>query len=110
MASKNIVRCGFSGCNRFFSSEKELVRHKVRDPDHEYCPRCNLDFDTEEEMFIHLITSPKHRKSTGVHSPKIFTHDVQMLAHTARKNLKVRVDSLYIFARYRTNNKSLSAR
>ncbi|KAL9624086.1 MAG: hypothetical protein Q9160_001608 [Pyrenula sp. 1 TL-2023] len=54
------ISCTFTDCIRRFSSEKEMIRHKVDDPDHEYCKRCKLDFDTEEEMFMHVITSPRH--------------------------------------------------
>ncbi|KKK18335.1 hypothetical protein AOCH_005959 [Aspergillus ochraceoroseus] len=47
-------------CTRYFNSTKEMTRHKIFDPEHEYCPKCDEDFQTEEQLLIHKIKSNKH--------------------------------------------------
>ncbi|KAA8648184.1 hypothetical protein EYZ11_000552 [Aspergillus tanneri] len=54
------VACTYTNCDRFFSSVKEMKRHKASDPLHEYCKRCDEDFEDEERLLIHKIKSDKH--------------------------------------------------
>ncbi|OAT06586.1 hypothetical protein BDBG_02773 [Blastomyces gilchristii SLH14081] len=54
------IVCTFENCNRTFTTEKELRKHKIEFTDHEYCARCNLDFEDERELFAHKLESNKH--------------------------------------------------
>ncbi|KAL1849726.1 hypothetical protein Plec18167_005285 [Paecilomyces lecythidis] len=37
-----------------------MKKHKIADPEHEYCSRCDEDFQDEERLLIHKIKSNKH--------------------------------------------------
>lgn len=54
------VRCTVVGCNGTFSSVKEMVKHKVISPTHDYCSKCDEDFVDEERLLIHKIYSERH--------------------------------------------------
>jgi DNA-directed RNA polymerase subunit RPC12/RpoP len=59
-ASRFRVPCTFPGCGRIFGSDAEMKKHKIADPEHEYCSRCDEDFQDEERLLIHKIKSNKH--------------------------------------------------
>lgn len=54
------VRCTYFGCVRTFDSVRDMKRHKILEPDHEYCKACDEDFEDEERLLVHKIKSNKH--------------------------------------------------
>ncbi|RMD43558.1 hypothetical protein DV735_g1573, partial [Chaetothyriales sp. CBS 134920] len=54
------VKCTYEGCNFYFATEKEMIRHKKNDPDHFYCQKCDEDCENDTEYMIHQILSPRH--------------------------------------------------
>ncbi|RMZ75364.1 hypothetical protein DV738_g5528, partial [Chaetothyriales sp. CBS 135597] len=60
MEASERVKCTYDGCNFYFATEKEMIRHKKKDPDHFYCQKCDEDYDDDTEYMIHQILSPRH--------------------------------------------------
>lgn len=54
------IPCTFKGCRTYFSSEKELIKHKRYASDHVYCYRCDEDFEDDEVLLVHKIQSTRH--------------------------------------------------
>ncbi|KGM92746.1 uncharacterized protein PADG_11204 [Paracoccidioides brasiliensis Pb18] len=53
-------KCTFNMCNRSFDTQKQVRKHKMESPDHEYCTRCDLDFEGEKELLAHKLESNRH--------------------------------------------------
>ncbi|KAI9801603.1 MAG: hypothetical protein M1825_003282 [Sarcosagium campestre] len=59
--SDNPYRCSFPNCVASFETAAQLKRHKVSDPNHEYCQICDVDFKDEKAFLVHkLEETEKH--------------------------------------------------
>lgn len=54
------VKCTYASCKLWFRDEKEMIKHKVNEPAHEYCKRCRMDFEDDEDLLVHKILSTNH--------------------------------------------------
>lgn len=54
------VSCTVVGCKALFNSVKDMKKHKVISPDHDYCSKCDEDFEDEERFLLHKIKSDRH--------------------------------------------------
>jgi len=54
------VKCTYEDCPKRFASVDSMIKHKVKDPDHDYCKRCDVDCEDDMAYLIHQIQSPKH--------------------------------------------------
>jgi hypothetical protein len=55
-----VVWCTYPECDLTFTTEKQMKKHKVLDPDHNYCRRCDEDFDDELGLHLHKARSSRH--------------------------------------------------
>nr|POE85066.1 hypothetical protein CFP56_68635 [Quercus suber] len=49
------VKCTYPECLHHFATQKEMKRHKTKDPEHDYCKKCNVDCDDWESFVQHKI-------------------------------------------------------
>lgn len=49
------VECTYSDCGKHFAMEKEMKKHKVVDPAHDYCKKCDVDCADWEALVQHKI-------------------------------------------------------
>lgn len=48
-------------CPSKFTSKRDLMRHKERAPNHEYCKLHDMDFETWEDHGIHRVNNREHK-------------------------------------------------
>ncbi|TID18580.1 hypothetical protein E2P81_ATG06490 [Venturia nashicola] len=53
MANRGKVKCTFPECYQYFSSEKEMRKHKKHSREHDYCAVCDEDFLDWDDFSAH---------------------------------------------------------
>ncbi|KAE9965352.1 hypothetical protein BLS_007688 [Venturia inaequalis] len=53
MANRGKLKCTFAECYRYFSSEKEMRKHKRHSSEHDYCAVCDEDFLDWDDFSAH---------------------------------------------------------
>lgn len=54
-ASEPNWKCTYPSCQKFFDCEKTMKRHKLSDPEHNYCKKCDVDCESWEELVQHKV-------------------------------------------------------
>ena len=60
MALASRVKCTYADCMKTFPTEKDMRRHKINAPEHEYCNRCNTDCEDFKHLLRHKAISRRH--------------------------------------------------
>lgn len=47
--------CTYAGCQKRFDTIKEMKRHKVNEPEHNFCKKCDVDCDDWEALTQHKV-------------------------------------------------------
>ncbi|KAI7707457.1 hypothetical protein KC353_g11625 [Hortaea werneckii] len=50
------VKCTYPTCEKTFDCQKDMKRHKLYDPDHDYCKRCDVDCDSYDDLTQHKVS------------------------------------------------------
>lgn len=47
--------CTYDGCAKSFDTEKEMKRHKLDAPEHDYCKKCGVDCKDWDDLTQHKV-------------------------------------------------------
>ncbi|GAB1743090.1 hypothetical protein NU219Hw_g8946t1 [Hortaea werneckii] len=50
------VKCTYPTCEKTFDCQKDMKRHKLSDPDHDYCKKCDVDCDSYDDLTQHKVS------------------------------------------------------
>jgi len=50
------VNCTYSDCDKRFKTEKDMKRHKLHAPEHDYCKKCDVDCEDWADLTQHKAT------------------------------------------------------
>ncbi|KIW60663.1 hypothetical protein PV05_00864 [Exophiala xenobiotica] len=59
------VKCTYEDCFKHFSTQRAMITHKEKDPDHSYCKLCDVDCEDDMHLFIHQLGTPAHSRISG---------------------------------------------
>ena len=54
-SNKLNVQCTYPDCTKYFETEKEMKRHKLDEPEHNYCKKCDVDCKDWEHLTQHKV-------------------------------------------------------
>ena len=54
------IKCTYEGCFKRFKDNEAMIKHKIKEPAHDYCKRCDQDCNDDLDFLIHQISSPNH--------------------------------------------------
>ena len=49
------VECTYGNCSKRFNTVKEMKRHKLDEPEHNYCKKCDVDCECWEDLTLHKV-------------------------------------------------------
>ncbi|KAK5136922.1 hypothetical protein LTR08_001429 [Meristemomyces frigidus] len=50
-----VFECTYDNCIKRFNSEKEMIGHKLSEPEHNYCKKCKYDASSWEDLTQHKV-------------------------------------------------------
>lgn len=50
------IKCTYADCNKHFHTEKEMIRHKLSEPEHNYCKKCDVDCTSWDDLTQHKVS------------------------------------------------------
>ncbi|KAI6881175.1 hypothetical protein KC360_g6803 [Hortaea werneckii] len=51
-----LIKCTYPTCEKTFDCQKDMKRHKLSDPDHDYCKKCDVDCDSYDDLTQHKVS------------------------------------------------------
>ncbi|RMY89353.1 hypothetical protein D0862_10231 [Hortaea werneckii] len=51
-----LVKCTYPTCEKTFDCQKDMKRHKLSNPDHDYCNKCDVDCDSYDDLTQHKVS------------------------------------------------------